>query len=397
MVRGGVLLALALLPSLALGSGGGAYFPALTAEEKLPYTSWLSATSGRYSRHGFLPSSASDDGSDGAAIFWTIDEDDSDGGGTASFAIAVRATGWVGFGLSEAGGMRGSDVAVYEASAGTLTDGHVVDQRAAPIADDCQSWDLVDAVDDAGWLIVEMTRALDTYDPQDHPIRNDVGATVPPTRLVAAWGDGDSVSYHGTNKARGSYRLHSDSSVSEYDMLLKRLEEASDGSFEIREDEHEVKPQDTEYHHVCKSVDDYDIDIPEGADGITTIGFLPIIDEDTRRFVHHFVVYSAEECGADGDFGFEMLGSTMISAWAPGELSLVLRPESLFPLTTQPDWLILILCHFALFAQETAGRCSRTMSGCPCSAGESPRSPCRYTTTTRTWSRERKTRAACGT
>ena len=329
MVRG-ILLVLSLLPSVALGEGGGAYFPALTAEEKSPYTSWLSESSGRYARHGFLPSSGSDDGSDGAAVFWTIDEDGAgEGGGTASFAIAVRAEGWVGLGISEAGGMRGSDVAIYESSTGVLTDAHVVDELAKPITDDCQSWDLVDAaVDEDGWLIVEMTRALDTFDTQDHPIRNDVGATVSPTRLIAAWGDGDSVSFHGANRARGAYRLHSDSVLSEYAFLVQRLEDESDGYFEIREDKHEVKAQDTEYHHICRTADELDVEIPEGNDGITMIGYVPVIDEGTRRFVHHFTVYTTDECGPDGDGGigdggFDVLGNTLVSAWAPGKLPIL--------------------------------------------------------------------------
>ncbi|EJK46452.1 ascorbate-dependent monooxygenase [Thalassiosira oceanica] len=271
MVRGKQLVLSLLLPPLALGDGGGAYFPDLTAEEKSPYTAWLSEAGG---------------------------------------VGRLRP--------ERGGGMRGSDVAIYESSTGVLTDAHVVDELAAPVADDCQSWDLADAaVDGDGWLIVEMTRALDTYDAQDHPIRDDVGATVPPTRLIAAWGDGDSVAFHGTNRARGAYSLHSDSVLPEYDLLLKRLEEESDGYFEIREDEHEVKAEDTEYHDVCKTADELGVEIPEGNDGITMIGYVPVIDEDTRRFVHHFVVTSTEDCSDGGDF--DALGDTTLSAWAPGD------------------------------------------------------------------------------
>ena len=67
---------------------------------------------------------------DGAAIFWNINNNDDE---SIDFAIAVRSEGWVGFGLSEAGGMMGSDMALYSASnPDDIIDAYVVDDRSTP-------------------------------------------------------------------------------------------------------------------------------------------------------------------------------------------------------------------------------------------------------------------------
>ena len=105
------------------------YFPNVLTDEKEVYTNWVATHSSSYPRHTFMPSSSSND-DDGAAIFWNINNDDTD---TIDFAIAVRSEGWVGFGLSEAGGMIGSDMALYSNSnPDDIVDAYVVDDRSTP-------------------------------------------------------------------------------------------------------------------------------------------------------------------------------------------------------------------------------------------------------------------------
>lgn len=113
--------------------------------------------------------SAGDDTSDGAAIFWNINGD------TIHLAVAVRADGWVGFGISEAGGMIGADMALYQVTQPSeLIDAHVVDSRSMPMKDECQNWNLKRVTNNSdGWIIVEMSRLLDTGDAQDHVLKND--------------------------------------------------------------------------------------------------------------------------------------------------------------------------------------------------------------------------------
>jgi hypothetical protein len=88
-----------------------AYFPGLSADEKLQYADWLVARgSSSYNRSAYMPRD-DDDVDGGAAVFWNVDVD----AGRIEFAVAVRAAGWVGLGISEAGGMIGSDVVLFAA------------------------------------------------------------------------------------------------------------------------------------------------------------------------------------------------------------------------------------------------------------------------------------------
>lgn len=105
------------------------YFPSVSTDEKEVYTNWVATHSSLYPRHTFMPSSSSNDDDDGAAIFWNINNDED----TIDFAIAVRSEGWVGFGLSEAGGMMGSDMALYRlVNPDDIIDAYVVDDRSTP-------------------------------------------------------------------------------------------------------------------------------------------------------------------------------------------------------------------------------------------------------------------------
>jgi len=299
------------------------YFSNLDTESREGYINWLANDGGlsSYPRHAFLPTA--DDPDNGAAIFWKIDGD------RFNLAIAVYATGWVGFGLSEAGGMIGSDMVLYEASSHhTLTDAHVVESRALPIMDDCQDWTLKQATEaivdgGKGWIILEMSRLLETGDPQDHAIVNDAGMIFPATRVIAAWGDSDSVAYHFGNKARSAVRLFSDLNESE-DELLKLK---SDGYFEIREDGYEIPVDDTTYHEVCKTFDDLKVDLnfPEGQNGVTMVGAIPVIMEETRQYIHHFTVYVTSDCD-------DHESRALIYAWAPGVAGWSLPDDVGFPI-----------------------------------------------------------------
>ena len=210
------------------------------------------------------------DQEDGAAIFWKINED------KLNVAVAVRAEGWVGFGISEAGGMIGSDIALFKASdPSQVLDTHVVGDRTTPIKDDCQDWTLENARSNGenGWIIVEMSRLLDTADTQDHALKNDADLWAPPTRIIAAWGN-DDISYHGKKNAKSSVRLFADhpNGMTEMDVLLGKLEEGSDDYFDFIEDEFEIPAEDTTYQDLCRTAEDLNIELSEGQDMLTMTG-----------------------------------------------------------------------------------------------------------------------------
>jgi DOMON domain len=118
------------------------------------YLDWVNTVN--YRGMYYLPSDM--DPADGAAIHWNIDEEL----GILELAVAVRATGWLGFGISENGGMLGSDMLIFETLDPTIVkDAHVKDYRY-PETDSCQSWELISASTDTEFLIVEVRRKLDT-------------------------------------------------------------------------------------------------------------------------------------------------------------------------------------------------------------------------------------------
>ncbi|KAL7426091.1 hypothetical protein ACHAXH_000230, partial [Discostella pseudostelligera] len=327
------------------------YFSSLSSDEKEDYTTWLTDHSSSYSRHEFMPSAAASSSNstseyeDGAAIFWTIDNDSQ----SIHLALAVHAAGWAGFGISEAGGMIGSDMALFEAaSPSELIDAHVVDDRAMPLTDTtCQDWTLKSTATagENGWIIVEMIRLLDTNDTQDHALKDDSEISTPPTRLIAAWGDDSAVSYHGENKARGSVRLFATDSTP----LEEILSEASDGYFDVLQNMYEIPSNETTYHSLCKTFDELSGALPEGTSNVTMIGAIPIVDQVDN--VHHFVVYLTSECNFTNA---TFLTRTVLYAWAPGDQGLALPVDVGFPLfDNEYSQAISIEIHYNNPAQST--------------------------------------------
>jgi hypothetical protein len=66
------------------------------------------------------------DPTDGAAIHWNINQEQ----GFLELAVVAHATGWLGFGISDNGGMLGADMLIFEAThPTTIQDAHVTDVR----------------------------------------------------------------------------------------------------------------------------------------------------------------------------------------------------------------------------------------------------------------------------
>ena len=322
------LLAISCTFTFANQDGAFSFFPSLSAAEKQPYTNWLDDKASSYDRHTFLPSTA--DADLGAAVLWKIDETNE----MITFAVAVKATGWLGFGISEAGGMLGSDIVLFRASDNSLVDSHVL-EAFYPITDDCQNWNLVSSSTDDGWIMIETSRKLDTGDPQDHKIMNDEMLWVAPHRLISAWGDTEDVEYHGNNRGRITVRLFlNSSSNSSLQALREFLEARSDGYFEVREANYEIPARRTTYHEVCKTFSEVLEEISEvleekgveNQDTLTMLGAIPVISEETAPYVHHFVVSTQASCG-----GYDPQRE-MVYGWAPGDDGYAL-PEGIgFPL-----------------------------------------------------------------
>jgi DOMON domain len=244
----------------------------------------------------------------GAAVHWSIDNSTQ----TLELAVATKSAGWMAFGMSVAGGMLGADLFVVEASNLTaIMDMHVLNERL-PLLDECQNWKLVDAqVSDDGFFLVRAERALDTADPQDLAIQNDGNYSFPISRVIAAWGDDANYGYHGANRAHSGIRWHSDGQ-SESELFKTHMEAASDASYLVAASNHSLTTDETEYAYFCsRSGDMVEAGVDMAGNGVTIVGFEPIIDQ--VRHVHHFILYaSTQELNATAECSRSALTSLEI-------------------------------------------------------------------------------------
>jgi hypothetical protein len=300
------------------------------------YLNWIAASPIKdWTSTAFLASTS--DPSDGAALHWRIELDSPvatgrdatgdaagyDGAasicenstGTIELAVATRSTGWLGFGLSQTGGMLGTDLFVVEArNLSQATDMHVLDARQ-PLLDDCQNWELVSAdVSDDGFFLVRVRRALDTGDPQDMKIHCDGDTSYYVSYAIAAWGDEANYGYHGAKRARSGLRWHS-SGQSEDELFAEKMQAASAESYFIGASNHSIKLNDTEYAYFCvRSSDLMAAGIDMDGQGVTVVGFDAVIDKP--KHVHHFILSaSPEELDESAECGRTLPSLEILYLW----------------------------------------------------------------------------------
>ena len=284
------------------------------------YTDWLSQNQALYPKSIFLSTDV--DESLGIAVHWSILDDE------IHIAVAARATGWVGFGIAEAGGMLGADIVYFTAATGELVDAHVLDQYAQPIPDDCQSWTLVDSFVGEDFTIFEGVRLLDTGDPQDRIFFNEGSPLISTTRVIGAWGDHPGISYHGsTNRVRGAVRFFGEGD--ERALFAETMSFEAEASFDIVARSYTIPKTDTTYALFCYSVNDLTNNggVPLN-ERLHIIGLEPVINRETAKHVHHMVLTGspvpwngdASECENFPRMEFVYMA-------AKGEVPLNLPPE----------------------------------------------------------------------
>ena len=265
------------------------------------YLDWLAEQSiaARYPSAVFLPASSGDP-SQGVALHWKVDETE----GILHLAIATRRANnndnddtWLAFGISQAGGMLGADVVYWEASRpDRLTDAHVIEARLPIEDDDChQDWTLVNVETNSdAFLMWEGSRPLDTGDGQDFAIAiNDASEIIPPHRVIAAWGSGNSIGYHGRdNVARGAVHFFRD--TPEDKSVASAVSNISIGNFFVGANNHTVRAVETDYVTFCfTKADLLQQNVPDNPNGLHVVAFEPVVTEEAVKYVHHFVVTAA--------------------------------------------------------------------------------------------------------
>ena len=286
------------------------------------YVDWAAGAGASYTA-AVCYNASSPDTTQGVAVHWKLDDEN------IHLAFAARATGFVSVGISENGGMKGADLVIFEtANPGKLRDAHVLD-AFLPVDDVCQDWVFVDSHEDGGFLIVEVSRKLDTMDTQDHKIINDVDIGIPAQRIIAAWGDTDTASYHGQNNARGSVRWYGGGD--ELKLIAAKLETAADSSFLLRIPNHTLAAKETDYVDFC-FVWDPDLTsqgVPANGNIAVIAADMEITDE-ARPYIHHLAVYATDIASNQSRTCIDTGYGYAIYSWAPGFLPFVLPDNVAF-------------------------------------------------------------------
>jgi hypothetical protein len=294
------------------------HFQGVAHEAYLKWYEDLSLNS-KYSNHVYLQGSDPDMPENGVAIHWKVDDQ------YVHLAVAARATGWLGFGIAESGGMTGADMVLFTAARpNELVDAYTGDERS-PQIDDCVSdWEYVSSnIDlDGGFIMFETKRQLNTDDPQDKPIVNDASSFMPPHRVIAAWGDSVEVGYHGLNRARGSIRFYG--AGDEASTFKAEMERSAEGVIEIRAKNYTIPQEDTIYQSFCFSRQDL---IAQGlldtTDSLNAVGWEPIVQPGNEAFVHHYVVMGSTQPYCN-ETEMDVTFTEMAYVWAPGENGMAL-------------------------------------------------------------------------
>jgi len=219
---------------------------------------------------------------------WRVDES----AGSITVRLQANTSGWVGFGLAEAGGMAGADILIgWIDSDG---EAHISDRWSAgeglPEEDTCQSWALEPGrsseicIAGACVTTIVATRSLDTGDSQDRAfvMRNS-------TKIIVAYGTGDALSWHGvSNRITTEVNIFKEDSEDPSPDPLMALKsdagiiQATHLVNESHTNGYQV-PDGTTYAHFCFDVSSWNTS--------HIVGFEHIVEPaSTAPYVHHFVV-----------------------------------------------------------------------------------------------------------
>jgi Copper type II ascorbate-dependent monooxygenase, N-terminal domain len=236
--------------------------------------------------------------------------------------------------------MKGADIFLFDSDTGKVVDSYVLDQEVKPLPDDCQSWTLVDSFIGEEFLIVELTRALDTKDTQDRAFLPDGEDFIPASRVIAAWGDSATPTYHGPNFAKGSVRFFGSTNTdSVVESFRSAMDLDSDGSFFVGASNYSVPVVETNYTNFCFTYDDFVSQgiIQDETEKKHIIGVEALIDPRGIKHVHHFLVFASMLPGNSSCN--PALQTDLVYMWAPGVLPAQPPPQVGIPIGGEAGYL----------------------------------------------------------
>jgi len=250
--------------------------------------------------------------------------------------VKSNSQGWAGIGFSETGGMKGADVIYYEASTDELVDAHVGDGYMRPTRDQWrQDWSLLSSHVNDGYVLFEAERDLivaDNPGEEDHNIVDDSNIWVANHKIIGAWGNGSTMSFHGNNVVQDSVQLFSDDSGgsvgSAYANFLADMDKRSDGHAILKINNFKVPTDETTYEDVCFSVNDLvDLGLYDDVNSSThIIGLDFMVDKNTVKYVHHMVLHGQLSSASTDTDSCSRRQRTTIGSWAPG-VEPIIFPE----------------------------------------------------------------------
>ncbi len=320
----------------------------------------------------FIPSKHEPDEDDKIAhIFWSI----IDSGIRLALAVKLKIVKgggreewvrnenelkrWVGFGITDMGGMIGSDTFIYAAGSQTVLDCYGV-SYAKPHLDHCgQDWEYVDSTfvsdddsSDSGWLVVEVTRSLIASDVnEDRPLIDDSSPLVAPTKIIVAWGHLEDNAWHNAidlfstikphgpmNKVKGDIRFFGsvDSEVQIRDVSEKPSKksrknnygkggQSEDGLYYIDlipDQPYHVPAKITTYKSFCFTLSDFEQLASNNENKeyeFYIVKFEDILSEnENRSLVHHMDLHGTTDSILGGDVRLCRAYMDMIHPWEAG-------------------------------------------------------------------------------
>lgn len=267
------------------------------------YTRWLNSKGKNYvgSKVFYKEAGTTENqAEDIIALHWTIFDENAAATPKIRLAVAVEASGWVGVGIAEMGGMAGSDILIFEKQQAKLYDAYGVAYER-PKVDEQQDWTLLTAGDDSslqqqqeqdGIIIFEAERDLVTGDPMDWPIVDDSNPTLSGTKLIFAWGNTEEMHYHGPdNRMQGWVRFFDPDSDSQA-LFQQYVSSTAEGSVHLKLDNFEVPNKwTTMYAYRCFTAAELAKEYGVPMDKTLHItGFETV--KDPATLVHHIVLYT---------------------------------------------------------------------------------------------------------
>ncbi|XP_031583371.2 DBH-like monooxygenase protein 2 homolog isoform X1 [Oreochromis aureus] len=221
--------------------------------------------------------------------------------GDITFQLAVNTTGWVGFGLSPNGDMKGSDIVIGGVgSSGSYFSDQYATGNSMPLEDAQQSYTLLSVRENEGQTVMTFKRPIKTCDDKDFQI------TAQPIKLIFAYGETDEISYH--ESRRGTKEVN----------LLNYMPKSipTNSSYLSAMVDNIIVPSNTTYYH-CKVMK-----LPKLNTKHHIYQIEPVIDH--LDLVHHMLLYHCPPKVTEpydkpcymGDIGDSCFG--VVASWGVG-------------------------------------------------------------------------------